>query len=75
MEKGYTTRLQNTGPAPDSMLGRDRSEIDQMAIDTAAILRRLIQLKGNSTAYSEDAHQRHQLLVNKIIEIQGLLLL
>ena len=65
----------NPGEAPKQTIGsyRNTDDIKQMSVDCAIMLRRLIQMRGASPAFDESDYQRHRLLSDKIIEIQGLL--
>lgn len=57
----------------------EASLVQQIAVDTAATLRRLIELRamlqGPQPIGAGDTYKRNEMLAQKIIEIQGLLAL
>lgn len=52
---------------------RNADELTQTAIDAAAILRRLVTMRSNYPARNNESMENHAVLMQKIIEIQGLL--
>lgn len=56
-----------------SPFGHSKTRVDDLATTLAKALRDVIDMRGNQIARDEDAVKRHDLIVTKIIEIQGLL--
>ena len=64
---------QYTGASIGRLGDYDPHDIRQMSLDIAAILRRLIQMRGNLPARDNQSRENRVVLQQKIIEIQGLL--
>ena len=73
MHPEYAMKQNYAGMVGEGPGYRNVEELTQTAIDAAAILRRLVTMRGNYPSRNSDSMENHAVLLQKIIEIQGLL--